>query len=87
MKEKFTKEIIDALCLRFDLKPDEFSVSDNLFNGTLDSLDFLEYAKTIESLCHKFKIDFSISDFLYDECLSIQDIVLFIEKTNPQFFE
>lgn len=79
-----TKELIlKTLCTRFDLAEEEITFSANLFEGEIDSLDFLEYARTIDALAKTHHLPFEIKDFLYSECYSINDIYLYLsKKTN-----
>ncbi len=78
IKEKILKQ----LAQKFRFNHEGFDTSRNLFRGFIDSLDFLEYAKTISVIAQESNLQFDLEDFLYSECSSIDDIFEYLSKKN-----
>ena len=78
-----TKEqILKKLAQHFRFNIASVDTSKNLFRGFIDSLDFLTYAKSIESLAQESNLKFDLEDFLYSECYSVDDIFLYLTSKN-----
>ena len=78
IKEKILKQ----LAQKFRFNHEGFDTSKNLFRGFIDSLDFLEYAKTIAIIAKESNLQFDLEDFLYSECSSVDDIFVYLMNKN-----
>lgn len=74
--------ILNRICSHFCLDIDTITLSSNLFKNEIDSLDFLEYARLVESIAKEQGLEFDIKDFLYSESYSIDDIAIYLEQLN-----
>lgn len=76
--------IINALSERFEFDQSDIEHTTNLFAGTIDSLDFLVFAKTIGKLAEDEGLNFDMKDFLYSERYSIDEIFQYVESLSKK---
>lgn len=76
-----TKDLLlTKICEEFYLMKEDITFSMHLMRGPIDSLDFLRFAKTVETFAKENNLKFDLEDFLYSECYTIDDIWQYLQK-------